>query len=225
MLGHQRVLVLEPTLAGGARHAAPACAAERAAAGAPRNGCSQPCKPTGRAHPASGRGCAEDEGRHRDSRSAEVVGNAANMGEPAALHGRFNKGIVALRGTGRGGVPDRQLAGRRQVTRRGIGWRRYVAIRADERAHPRSGSDGGRRLRLARRPWRSNCRPAPKRSARRGDRRTALVVSRRDGSDLTGKTDAGGADPGSRAHACRNRDGAAHSAQWPRAARAGRANW
>ena len=126
------------------------------------------------------------------------------------------------RRTGRGVVPGRQLTGRR--TGRPVeAWLApaYGHSSTMQMAHPRSGSDGGRQRRLLRRPSEVESPPRTQDSARRGNCRTALAVSRRDGPDLAGKTDPRGADPGSRAHACRNRDAAAHPAQWTRAAGAG----
>ena len=55
------------------RCAPAAGAAEWAAAGAPRPACSQPAEPARNAHAPAGRRCAEDEGRHRDPRSAEAA--------------------------------------------------------------------------------------------------------------------------------------------------------
>jgi pilus assembly protein CpaE len=52
-----------------------------------------------------------------------VVGNAANMGEPAALHGRFNKGIVVLAAQAAASFPtDSSPEGARSPVRQG--WRR-----------------------------------------------------------------------------------------------------
>ena len=40
----------------------------------------------------------------------KLVENAATIGEPAALHSKFYKAILALAGTGGGGISGRQLA-------------------------------------------------------------------------------------------------------------------
>ena len=76
----------------------------------------------------------------------KVVGNAASMGEPAALHGRFNKAIVAL-------AARRRRRSRSTAHRKAPaspvrqGWRRIWPVRPMSGTSP-SGSGAGRHRHL-----------------------------------------------------------------------------
>ena len=87
MLAHQRVLVMDPTLAVGARHAAAAGAAQRADAAAPRRAGAEPRQPSRRPEPAAVGGRAEDEARHRHPRPAQG-------GRSRRQHGRTGDGCA-----------------------------------------------------------------------------------------------------------------------------------
>ena len=129
MLGHQRILVLEPTLV--------AVRDTLRLLGLP-NGPLQVHRGLlvlnrlhrpGDAHAPAGRGCAEDEGRYRDPGSAEAWWRMPRrIGEPAALHGKFYKGIVALAAQAAAAFPvDSSPDGTSASVRRG--WRHPWPVR------------------------------------------------------------------------------------------------
>ena len=219
MMGHQRILVLEPTLVA-VRDALRLLGLPNGTSRCSRPACAQSAPSPRRAHASQQ---VEDALKMKVDVAIpdlpKLVENAATIGEPAALHGKFYKGIVALAAQAAAAFPvDSSPDGTSASVRRG--WRRPWPVRHVSEEAPvwfgrrqtvvaAAPVQGGRTAAFADAAAAAGC----------GNRRIAHAVSWRDGSDLARKADARGTDPGSRAHARRDRHTAAHSAQRPRAAR------